>query len=119
MSYGMLVKAANGEVIFDDATLSLRVIKLVQVRGGFRRADLQVAVPEARAGQVALVLQRTAHAPSPYGSGEYIGYAPMVDVGNGYIRLWNFKSAFRGDISSGSVNPGIDCNVDIALVALG
>ena len=117
MSFGIRVWDGSGAVVFDADTLSMRVVTIVQVRGGLRDTDLTVAVPAARAGQVPIVLQ-LAHLEPQYDPW-YLGYAPLVAVSDGSITLSNFKSAFRGDISSGSRNPLMDCNVDIALVTLG
>lgn len=53
MSIGLLVKDADGRVIIDPDTFTVRLVRTVYVGGGRRWAPLKVAVPEAKSGMFA------------------------------------------------------------------
>jgi len=113
MTSGIRVYDSAGALVFDENSLSLRVIDIIRLNYGKRSSPLTVNAPKARAAH-AVIVQARARYPHKDANGHYGYNPPVVKAYDGYIVLspldWPYSQT----------SPGvIDCSCDLILVEFG
>lgn len=112
MSHGVRVFDSAGGQVFNEQTLSLRVIAIAFISLSYRRSPITISVPEARDGHVAFIQSRNRYQlDGTAGIDGYRGFnPPYAFVGNGFVRLENINVAFN-QTNPGSINGDFDIYV--------